>query len=130
MNPKDQIGSKKVSLHLLPTAGLIHEARAMENGAAKYGPFNWREEGKKVHATVYVAACQRHLMAWLDGEEIAEDSGIHHLGHAKACLGILLDALECKNMVDDRPTPGPTSRLLAAFDRSKPLKFDGNPGDK
>ena len=110
-NPKDLIGIKKVPLNLLPTAGLIHEALALKNGAAKYGPFNWRDQN--VQASIYVAACQRHLLAWLDGEEIAEDSGVHHLGHAKACLGIILDALETESLHDDRPLPGATARLLA-----------------
>ena len=111
VNPKDLLGIKKVPLNLLPTAGLIHEALAMKNGAAKYGPFNWRD--KKIQASIYVAAAQRHILAWFDGEEIAEDSGAHHLGHAKACLGILLDALETDSLHDDRPLSGATARLLA-----------------
>ncbi len=113
MNPKDRIGLKKVPLHLLPTAGLIHEAMAMRNGAVKYGPFNWRE--KKVIATVYIAACQRHLLAWLDGEENAADSGLHHLGHAKACLGIILDAEATDSLDDDRPPAGAAQRLLDKY---------------
>jgi hypothetical protein len=44
------------------------------------------------------------LFAWFDGEEVASDSGVHHLGHAMACLAILLDAQETGNLVDDRPT--------------------------
>lgn len=110
VNPKDLIGIKKVPLNLLPTAGLIHEALAMKNGAEKYGPFNWRD--KSVQASIYIGAAQRHLLAWLDGEEIAEDSGVHHLGHAKACLGIILDAIETNSLHDDRPLPGATARLL------------------
>ncbi len=112
-NPKDRIGLKKVPLHLLPTAGLIHEAMAMGNGAQKYGPFNWRD--KEVIATVYISACQRHLLAWLDGEEDAADSGIHHLGHAKACLGIILDAMATDSLKDDRPVPGAAQRLLDKY---------------
>lgn len=111
VNPKDLIGSKKVPLSLLPVAGLIHEAMAMRDGAGKYGPHNWREY--PVIASIYVDACQRHIMAWFDGEECAADSGQHHLGHAKACLGILLDAMENGKLSDDRPLPGAAPRLLA-----------------
>lgn len=116
-NPKDLIGIKKVPLHLVPTAGLIHEAMAMRDGARKYGPFNWRD--KKVIATIYIAAAQRHIMAWLDGEEFAQDSGQHHLGHAKACLGIILDAQATDSLHDDRPLPGATAALLAALEEDR-----------
>src|SRR6185369_16987370 len=58
----------------------------------------------------------RHLAEFLDGANTASDSGIHHLAHAKACCGIVLDALETGNLIDDRPAKGAASRLLV--DRS------------
>jgi dATP/dGTP diphosphohydrolase, N-terminal len=100
-NPKDLLGSKKVSITKLPAAGVIHGAHAMMNGADKYGPFNWRE--KDVIASIYVDAAMRHFFAWFEREETAEDSGVHHLGHAIACAAILLDAQENGNLIDDRP---------------------------
>lgn len=71
------------------------------DGADKYGPYNWRDNA--VIASIYVDAATRHLTAWLEGEELAADSEVHHLGHAIACLAILLDAQETGNLVDDRP---------------------------
>ena len=112
-NPKDLLGVKKPPISLIPSAGLLHEAMAMKNGAIKYGPFNFRE--KKVQALIYADAAMRHLLAWIDGEEVAEDSGVHHLGHARACLSILLDAQECGNLIDNRPKPGAASRLIEAL---------------
>jgi hypothetical protein len=44
-------------------------------------------------------------MAWFNGEECAQDSGVHHLAHAMACLAILLDAKTCGKLNDDRPPP-------------------------
>lgn len=114
VNPKDLLGIKKVPLGLVPPAALIHEAMAMKDGARKYGPFNWRT--KKVKASIYVDAALRHILAWADGEELAADSGNHHLGHARACLGILLDAQATDSLHDDRPVPGATARLLAEFE--------------
>lgn len=114
VNPKDLIGSKKVPMSLLPVAGLIHEAMAMRDGAGKYGPHNWREY--KVIASIYVDACIRHILDWFDGEECAPDSGQHHLGHAKACLGIILDAMENGKLHDDRPLPGAAPRLFAEME--------------
>lgn len=100
-NPKDLLGQKKISITKLPAIAVLHGAHAMMDGAKKYGPYNWR--AKQVIASIYIDACKRHLDAWFEGEETAEDSKVHHLGHAIACLGILLDAQETGNLIDDRP---------------------------
>lgn len=116
-NPKDLIGVTKVpNLSVIPSTGLIHLGRGMQNGADKYGPFNWRAH--PVRSGIYVDACLRHLMAWQDGEEDADDSGVHHLGHAMSCLAILLDAQEEGNLIDER-VPGPARVLLDRFQISK-----------
>lgn len=115
-NPKDLLGVKKVSLTKFPATALLHGAHAMMDGARKYGPFNWR--GNAVIASIYIDACMRHLSAWFDGEETASDSGVHHLGHAMACLGILLDAQETGNLIDDRPQGGKLPELLARLNKT------------
>lgn len=100
-NPKDAIGRAKVDLSLVPATAIVHEAHAFMDGAKKYGPYNWRS--KNVSAMVYVAACLRHINQWVSGEGVASDSLCHHLGHARACLGIILDAQSVGMLVDDRP---------------------------
>lgn len=100
-NPKDQRGRLKVSLTKLPAVAVAHGAHAMMDGADKYTAYDWRKN--KVLASIYVDAALRHLEAWFEGEESAPDSEAHHLGHAIACCGILLDAQENGNLVDDRP---------------------------
>lgn len=112
-NPKDLLGVKKVSLSKVPASAQIYMALAMQDGAAKYGPYNWREN--KVVASIYIDAAKRHLLAWFDGEECAADSGFPHLAHALASLGIIVDALETGNLVDDRPTKGAAADLIAAW---------------
>lgn len=110
-NPKDLLGVVKAPLSLLPPIAVAHGAHAMSDGATKYGPYNWRE--KKVKASIYVDACLRHLLAWQEGEECAPDSGVHHLGHGIACMGILLDAIAHGCLVDDRPNGnGVLSKVL------------------
>ena len=119
-NPKDLLGIRKVpNLSVIPPASIIYEGIAMRYGAYEapladggkgYGPFNWRV--KKVRASIYIDAAIRHLMAWQDGEENAKDSDVPHLGHAKACLGILADAIECGNLEDDRPPKGHAASIL------------------
>ena len=110
INPKDAVGQKRAPLHLVPPALRIYVAQAMADGAAKYGPYNFRETA--ILASVYYSACARHMDAWWDGEENAEDSGVHHLGHAAACLALLIDAIECDMLKDDRPTKGNAAGLL------------------
>jgi hypothetical protein len=112
-NPKDRLGIKKVRLSLVPEASIIYQALAMEDGANKYGPYNWRE--KKVKASIYIDAAKRHLAQWFDGEECASDSKKPHLAHALACLGIIVDALETGNLIDDRPPKGNASKLIEKY---------------
>lgn len=112
-NPKDLIGIKKPQIGLLPGAGKIYGALAMQDGAAKYGPYNWRD--KKVRYTIYLDALERHLLALRDGENVAPDSGLPHLGHIIACASILADAVEGGFIIDDRPLPGPSGSTLAKF---------------
>lgn len=111
-NPKDLVGQTKAQLHLIPPAAKIALAEALMDGAKKYQPYNWREKG--VRASVYLSACERHLLQYLDGDDTAADSGVHHLGHAMACLSILLDAISYGNLVDDRPLKGKATQLLEA----------------
>lgn len=109
-NPKDIVGSTKVSLSKFPAVGIVHGAHAMMDGANKYGAYNWR--AKQVNASIYVDAALRHITAWFEGEEKAQDSGVHHLGHAIACCAILLDAQETGNLIDDRPVTDANRGIL------------------
>ena len=111
-NPKDRIGAGKPPLHLIPPAAEIAEAVVMALGARKYGPYNWRSAS--VRGTVYISAARRHLAQWMDGQDNDPESGVSHLAHARACLGILLDALATGHLVDDRPPSGAASELIAA----------------
>lgn len=112
-NPKDRLGVKKARLSLVPPSSMVYQALAMEDGANKYGAYNWRT--KEVKASIYVEACQRHLLAWFDGEEVASDSQKPHLAHAIACIGILIDAKETGQLVDDRPENGAAGKVIEKF---------------
>ena len=86
----------------MPPVAIAAAAEAMSDGARKYGARNWRDSGYKVQANVYISAALRHLYAWAEGEDFAEDSGVHHLGHVIACAAILLDAEACGALDDNR----------------------------
>ncbi len=128
-NPKDLVGQTKAQLWLTPPAAKIALAEALTDGAKKYGPYNWREKG--VRASVYLSAAERHILSWLDGEDNASDSGVHHLGHAMACYAILLDAISQGNVVDDRPFKGRASKLLEeVYKKNEAKKVDNkDPGE-
>lgn len=110
VNPKDAYGDKKPDISLVPPVAIIKEARVMQLGAKKYGPYNWRE--KRVRARVYAAAAMRHIMQWQDGEEFDFESGESHLAHARACLGIVLDAQSIGIIDDDRPKKGAAGKEI------------------
>lgn len=102
-NPKTQYGVKKPSMWYVPSIPLYMTALAHFQGALKYGVFNWRE--KKVSASTYIDAAQRHLNEFKEGiSDEASDTGIHHLAHAVACLNILMDAQHHNTLIDDRKT--------------------------
>lgn len=112
-NPKTVLGATKVPLHLVPPAATHYTALAFADGARKYGPYNWREQG--VSASVYVSAAKRHLDAYWDGQDESDDAKVHHLGHVMACCAIMLDAMNVGKLNDDRPPKGPAAKLQAEY---------------
>ena len=118
-NPKQRYGDRKVPLHYVPPASTIHEAQAFAEGARKYGAYNWRRNA--VEALTYIGAAQRHILAYLDGEDYDPEieHEVHHLGLAKACLGIILDALETGNLIDNRPPSGEAADLLRDLQKAE-----------
>lgn len=113
-NPKDLLGTAKVPLSAFPAIAVAHGAHAMVDGRQKYGPWNWRENA--VQADVYIDAARRHLDDWLERQDKAKDSEVHHLGHALACIAIILDAEATGNLVDNRPNSPNPGWLDAKFD--------------
>ena len=112
-NPKTGAGTKKPPLGLIPSPALVELAVAMALGAKKYGPYNWRKDG--VSSSIYLDAAERHLRAFLDGEDTDPESGASHLGHVMACCAILIDARACGTLNDNRPPPSPFADLVRAF---------------
>lgn len=117
MNPKDSVGAKKAPLRYVPSALVIGASEAMNVGQAKYGPFNWRKQ--PVSAMTYAEAVERHLAAWKDGQDDAEDTGINPWKHIAAGAAIVLDAMGIEGgLLDDRPDAGPAADLLRQLDKS------------
>lgn len=113
-NPKQAFGDRKLPMHRVPATAYAYLALGFRDGAYKYGPLNWRET--KVEATTYIAAAQRHILSWLDGEELTRDSFVPHLAAAMASLGVLVDAIETDNLIDDRPPAGRFADLVDKYE--------------
>jgi hypothetical protein len=93
-----QVGKKndfgKTRWDLMPLGPLEQICLAMMEGAAEYGPYNYRyiENWRRR----YFAACCRHLFAWMRGEWIDPKSRLSHLAHAGACILILMENHEIR----------------------------------
>ena len=122
-NPKQAYGDLKVPLALIPPPALILMADVFKEGARKYGAYNWRDQ--PVESMTYIHAALRHIMAFLDGEELdPESDGKPHLAHAMASLAILLDAAVTGNLLDNRPKRGIAGELLRAKAATPPVSVD------
>lgn len=116
-NPKTPFGMKKPPLWYVPFSSLYQTALALVHGKLKYGHFNWRVD--PVSASTYIDAAMRHIAEWKEGNEVAKDSGIHHLAHASACLFILMDAQRQKTLIDDRHVS--TTDFDALYEEMRPI---------
>jgi hypothetical protein len=116
-NPKTPFGVKKPPTWQVPTVPQYLTGLALLHGRLKYGLQNWRVD--PVSASTYINAAQRHIDSWKEGTEVAEDSGIHHLAHAAACLFIVMDAQRYGTMIDDRHAT--TVDLDALFREMEPI---------
>ena len=122
LDPKAVPGAKKVQLHLVPPSGIQAAARAFEVGAAKYGPFNWRESDY-IDVSTYISAALRHIQAFQDGENMVPDMPqAHHLGAAIASLMVIVDATAAGTLQDDRPKPLKLGAHGVIFNNTNPKK--------
>jgi hypothetical protein len=97
--PKDMEG--KPEWAVLPYDALEHVVKVFEFGASnkKYGqPFTYRAG---ITYSKLFSATIRHLLAWWQGETLADDSKCHHLAHACANCLMLLSMMD-KTQYDNR----------------------------
>ena len=89
----------KLPLDLLPFEALEEIALVLQHGAKKYNANNWRKGF--IYSRPF-AAILRHLFAYWKGEDLDQDSGLHHLAHAGCELLFLLSFIKTETGVDDR----------------------------
>lgn len=89
----------KPSLSILTKESLVAEARAFEYGASKYSRDNYK---KGMEWSRVIDAALRHITEFNSKSDYDEESKLHHLWHAKACLAMLIYYVENKVGKDDR----------------------------
>ena len=103
VDPKQSTGSKKLCFDNVPISLLLHATKGADNGAEKYGQWNWLKLADgTMSLKTYLNALQRHLILFRAGQDVASDSGIHHLDHMIAGLSVLRDAMLFNKVNDDR----------------------------
>jgi hypothetical protein len=81
--------SDKPRFSLVPSASLRAIAQVLTYGAKKYPQAdNWKRADNARER--YTDALLRHVYAWMDGEALDPESGLHHLAHAGCCVLFLL----------------------------------------
>lgn len=113
-NPKDRAATSRLDLTVFPDTAVAYGALALTEGDLKYGAYNFRVAG--VLASIYVAALNRHVAKWFNGEDEDPKTGVPHLANAIACLGVLIDAIVAGKLKDDRPPKSDVAGLLASFE--------------
>lgn len=95
-----QKGTKQEEFGLIPFYPLKEVAKVYGYGASKYAPQNWR---RGYPWTWSVSALFRHITAFLVGESMDKESGIHHLAHATFHLFLLIESERLGLGTDDIP---------------------------
>lgn len=90
---------EKPDYSLLSPIALNQIVEVLTYGKTKYTAHNWR---RGFQFSRLIAACFRHLFAWLGGEDLDPETGLSHLAHAVCCLLFLLELSITKPELDDR----------------------------
>ena len=77
----------KPPVNLLIPEFLRGMSRVQQHGDSKYEPGDWKTNRTKKGLT---GSLFRHLLSYMDGEELDSESGLSHLYHISVC-GMYLD---------------------------------------
>lgn len=89
----------KAKLHMIPEEALLGMAQAFMYGAKKYDRFNYR---KGLNYTQLTDSLQRHLLAFLNGEDLDPESGLPHTFHLLANAAMIEFMRARRPEMDDR----------------------------
>lgn len=93
--------SEKPRMDLVPAGAVLETAKVFTFGAKKYAPHNWR---KGFEYGRLIAALERHIAAFKEGEDTDPESGLPHMAHASCCVMMLIEHQLKGYGFDDRYT--------------------------
>lgn len=99
----------KFLMSLVPPSLVRYTAAVLTYGAIKYAPNNWRKGFKW---TSILDSLERHLVAWKEGEDLDEESGLPHLAHIACNLAFLIEHFDARMGIDDRTKMGRRAPLV------------------
>ena len=92
--------SDKPMIDLVPAECIEALADVLTYGAKKYEKNNWR---KGIEYSKIYSATQRHLLKWLKGIDIDDESGLHHIEHVLCNVAfIVYHTRKNRTDLDDR----------------------------
>ncbi len=90
----------KPPLANLPSAGIREVAMVQAYGHKKYKDFNNYRKG--MEASRQASCAMRHIMDFMDGQDVDSESGRSHLAHAACRLLFMLQNINDGVLIDDR----------------------------
>ena len=95
-------GDSKPDPTMVDPQFILELAKVLDMGADKYARDNWRK------GTAYqrrMASAMRHMLAWIEGEDLDPESGLPHLAHAATNCMFLMNWQRRGVGTDDRFKP-------------------------
>ena len=94
--------SDKTPCELLSPTAMLGTAEVLAFGAKKYAPNNWR---KGLAWSRVIGAILRHMYAFMQGEDLDQETGLPHLDHAACEIMFLQEFFRTRKDLDDRFKP-------------------------
>ena len=99
MSQEAKADAGKIRPTLVPISAIRAIAEIREYGCRKYyDPENW----KRVEPQRYKDAAYRHWLAYLDGEQNDQESGLPHLWHLACNIAFLIELEESDTNNEDQ----------------------------
>lgn len=106
----------KLKWSLVPFSALEGMVKVLEFGAEKYSIHNWK---KGLPYTEVCESLMRHLFSFLEGEDIDNESGLHHKDHILANALFLSWLIENKPELDNRDVENNLSNKPVLYEHGK-----------
>jgi hypothetical protein len=89
---------EKPRLSLIPSSLFTEVGKVLTYGAKKYAAHNWRAG---IDDDRLISAALRHIVAYNEGEDLDEESGLPHLAHAICELSFALEQMTKKDIYNE-----------------------------